>query len=512
VDRHRLVLVGLASLVAIALVVGGFALGRSSGRGDDTTAGKIVSTGHFSVRLPPTWREPGDRVNLSGLALDHPIAFSPSASANRATLVLGVSRILDSSLLLSRVRQALSGPVELHVTRRRDGAMTAICVGEDPTLRRACEGAVASVRVPAVDSDVDLQHQRVLDHAVRHLNDARVRGIRAMRAAHRAKVQASAAYAVGEAYEAAAQEVADGSRDPSNAVTRTRIVSAFDGAASAWLRLADVARDGSAPPYEVASFLVESSESWARAALAEDVRSTTALHVSAVGTSPRNTQPAPTAHAKPCAPEYPVQQDVRDKWQQIVRVCSNDAGTSLLVKNKSTLVLVIHHDGHATYVGQEPDSLTGNVVAIVVPSECGGTPCSLVPDGSLRIDASQPVHVDFDIAFDQSATAAFARVVAGKVEDRLTAPAVAKAQQVATCVTGVKSMLDDQDWQDRLRRLVTDGPGCKKLAQSLYKTEPDKQQRLAKRLITYGREYSGGTWVDGLIFGADEVWRLLRIR
>jgi hypothetical protein len=506
------VLVGVAVLVAITAMVGGFALGRKSGHGHDTTATKIVSASEFSVRLPSHWRESRDRVDLAGLALNHPIAFSPAASVNRSTLILGVSHMPDSSLLLPQVREDLSGPVELYVTRLRDGALTAMCVGGEPGFRHACESAVATVRVPAVESDLDLRQRRVLDHAVRQLNDARTRGIGAMRSAHRAKEQALAARAIGEAYNAAAREVANGSRDRSSVVSRTRIIGALDGAGSSWLRLAGIAQDQSASRYEVASFLVESAESWVRAAIDRDVHSNATLRVSAVGTSSANPNPPPRADdAKPCSPGYPEEEDVRESWKPFLQVCSHDAGTSLLVKNKSTLVLVVHHDGHATNVPQERDSLSAQVVGMLVRPECGGTPCKLVPGASLRIDAAgRRVHVDFEVGVDDTLTTAFARVLVGSVEDRLTTRGSARAKQMATCAAGFGSILDQEDWQDRFRTLLTDGGSCTTLAKDADKTEVAKKEPLASKLIKRGQKYSGGTWVDGLLYGSEEVIGLVK--
>lgn len=521
-DRSRQAL-AVGALVVVVAAAAGFFLGRRDGDARvkaEPEKSQQIRQGPFALRAPAGWRKPSRPAEVPGLVLADPIALAPPPSGPEGTLIVGVATADDGSLLpatllphprpsgaarlgnLQSLRYdalrplGAGGPVELYVGSTTGGALTAVCAGDDPGFLRSCRAAVATLRLTSGESyplGPDRALRDTVDRAMRDLNAVRERRVSAMRSARRPAAQASAASAVAVAYTAAARRVGEAGRNPASAEARAWLVFALGQAEAAWRRLAAAAggEDGDGDDYETARADAALSERWVGMAAARAGESATATPVEPAAPSTHEpARPGQAAGSKPCSPTHTVDGRVPEAWEGYVRMCANDDRTSLLVENRSNVVLSLEHDGRAQDVTGPAGSLSGVVTAEFARNACLGAPCNLFPGVTLQIDSDAPIQVRFGLAFNDTLTVAVASGIAARAESRLP-KSQRRLGQALGCATGVVSTFQQgESWEQVLREAGGAAPACTGLADESRNPAPRKPSRVASVDLELAKDFT----------------------
>jgi hypothetical protein len=497
--RPQALALGAAILVVAA--VAGFLIGREARA--DPKQPRAVRSGPFALEVPATWRERSRQVAIPGLILRGRVDLAPPAAEAKGTLVVGVARADDGSLLPATLvphprpsravrlanLQALrydglrpldfEGPIDVYAAPTPHGVLTAVCAGTDPGFLRACRAAVATLRLPRGKSYA-LGPDRALHDAVggllRDLNEVRDSRASAMERARRPQAQAAAATAVARAYKAGVRRAEQASRNPASAEARAWLADSLDKAAAAWGALASAAGAGDDVGYRFARLRVAFSESWVGMAAARAGRSAT---VPAAPPSRAPAPAAPVAGSRSCSDTHPFYPPFPDGWHGFVQVCANRDGTSLLVTNTSGFVIAVEHDGRPGKVTVPHASLGDVITAGYAQGACAGPLCRLYQGASVRIDGERPVNVRFSNAFDDTLMVGVARLAAGKLESRFMPKPARTARQFLDCAKGVIDTYEGgESWEERFRKAGPPALGCSTLADAFRRTDPqDVPQR-----------------------------------
>jgi hypothetical protein len=275
---------------ALALVVaGGFLIGKSTAKDDDTPAaeqGAAVTAGNLSVSAPSGWKRAQRTVRgVPGLSQD--VSIVPTGDA-LASITIGTSQARPPTLLPRGLvsgtpskpnavklgdLQALqyeelerkSDSVRAYAAPLSGGAVATIACVLKPDATQAevdaCDATAASLTLTSGEpGTLEMGYARKLDKTIAQLNATTRKQAKKLAAATTSSAQASAATALRGAYRKAAAQLRHATAEPQLAASNAKVVSALDGLAADYGRLAKAARAENSAAYGSAQQDIEAGE------------------------------------------------------------------------------------------------------------------------------------------------------------------------------------------------------------------------------------------------------------
>jgi hypothetical protein len=172
------------------------------------------------------------------------------------------------------------------------------------------------------------------------------------------------------------------------------------------------------------------------------------------------------------------------------------------IENISNVVILIRPDAPGEFyrdVTPPPESFETAVVREFAPTTCDSQSCRLAPGGSLQYDGPAPVRVLLDYAPADTVSAVLVNVLVSELGSRLRSPGSNAVRRVASCVSGVQSTLEGDQWEEVFRYAATTAPGCKSLLDDAVGSATAERESLATRLINSAKKVANGAWVDALL-------------
>jgi serine/threonine-protein kinase len=291
-----------AGVLLVALVVGGFLIGRSGSGDKATDDGQPVAAGSLAVTVPSTWRPTGTAFKVRGLPLDAGTTLAPGGSAAKGALAVGTTDAKGPALLpaafVKRMGEApprddpvrlgdleayrysdvevrgFNRRMNLYVAPTTEGVATVVCAAPGAAAAGFlpdCESAATTLELEngrGYPLGADPDYTDKLDSTVKKLNATRKQQTKALRKAKTARGQAQAAEKLAGAYGNAARTLARTQVSPELALANARLVRALRDVSRSYQQLAAAARGLNRGSYRAASKRVASAESDVRRALA----------------------------------------------------------------------------------------------------------------------------------------------------------------------------------------------------------------------------------------------------
>jgi serine/threonine-protein kinase len=280
-------LLGVGALVLV--VAGGFLIGKSMAKDEDPPAAKqgaAVTAGNLSARAPSGWKAAQRTVRgVPGLSQD--VSIVPTGDA-LASITIGTSRARPPTLLPrglvsgspSKPNAVQLGELEAlqyeELERKSDsvrvyaaplsgGAVATVACVLKPDATQAevdtCDATAASLTLNAgAPGTLDMGYSGKLDKTIAKLNATTRKRASALAKATTSPAQASAATALQGAYRKAAAQLRHATAEPSLAASNAEVVSALDGLAAGYGRLAKAARAENSAAYGRAQQDIDTGE------------------------------------------------------------------------------------------------------------------------------------------------------------------------------------------------------------------------------------------------------------
>jgi hypothetical protein len=286
-------LVGLAAALLLVVAVG-FAVGRSSGGGDEAAPDRVARAGALALPFPDTWRRAADPLEVPGLRLRTPIALAESDGRLSAGTTGATGRTLLPAGLLDRLRappkqddpvrlgaldayryaglrpRGFEGPLTLFVAPTTEGVATVACTS--PGCERVAAG-LRLVRGKPFALGADRGYLRKLDAAIARLNAARKRDTAELQSAKQQAGQAGAARSLSSDFRRARRSLQGLVVSPAVLGASRSVRAALARTERAYGRLAAAAGDGDEAGYERARKDVSAGEAALDRALRQVERS-----------------------------------------------------------------------------------------------------------------------------------------------------------------------------------------------------------------------------------------------
>jgi hypothetical protein len=233
--------------------------------------------------------------------------------------------------------------------------------------------------------------------------------------------------------------------------------------------------------------------------------------------------PPPRAHDDGCTDDHPHRLANQGNVANLIITCANDDGSSLVVKNTtSALVLVVRpaDANNIPYLAVSPSdspSFKEEAVNDSVPLKCSGLPqtCLLTPNSTLTADASAGVvRLTADVDKVATATATVANSAAGYAQSKLTLPTEKLLRSISDCASAAGSaaaahQFDADAVRDSMAQVASCGGLMDEIAREANEPAPEETEA-GKRVLRYAGDYSADLRRDFKVYAAIEVLSRLR--
>lgn len=225
-----------------------------------------------------------------------------------------------------------------------------------------------------------------------------------------------------------------------------------------------------------------------------------------------------------CTEDHPNRLTNQGRTADLFITCSTDDGSSLLLKNTTSGLVLVVRPGDVSNQPQmsvspsDDPSFKEQAVNQAAPLDCLDLTdsCLLTPSSTLTAQVSSGVvRLTVDVASEATARATFANSYAGYIQSKLISRPAKFVDSISSCATSAEQAAEaHQVLADAVRDSVAASAACGSLvdevAREVNEPVPQAEEEAGEQLLSHAGEYTADLRRDFKVYAAIEVISRLR--